>query len=71
MVILISRIFERKYASHFLDKWIPIIQQVITYGSLLNWGEIISSNLDIQLKKVQKKQQFYMSSYLLYVMCAS
>jgi hypothetical protein len=41
------------------------------YGSILNWGEIISSNLDIQLKKVQKEHRFYMSSYLLDVMCAS
>ena len=66
-----SRIFERKDASHFPDKWIPIIDQVITYGSILNWGDIISSNMDIQLKKVQKEHQFYMSLYLLHVMCAS
>ena len=55
----------------FQTKWIPIIHQVITYGSILNWGEIISSNLDFQLKKVQKEHQFYMSSYILDVMCAS
>ena len=36
----------------------------------MNWGEIISSNLDIELKKDQKEHQFYMSSYLLDVMCA-
>ena len=52
MVIIMSRILGRKDASHFLDQWIPIIHQVITYGSILNLGEIISSNLDIQLKKV-------------------
>ena len=63
--------FRTKYASHFLAKWIPIIQQVITYGSILDWGDIISSNLDMQLSKVQKEHQFYMSSYLLDVMCAS
>ena len=62
---------EGKNASNFPTKSIPIIHQVITYGSILNWGEIISSNLDIQLKKVQKEHQFYMSSYLLDVMCAS
>ena len=71
MVILMSRIFERKDASHFPEKWIPIIHQVITYGLVLNWGETISSNLDIQLKKVKKEHQFYMDSYLLDVMCAS
>jgi hypothetical protein len=38
---------------------------------ILHWGEIISSNLDIQLKKVQEEHQFYISSYLLDVMCAS
>ena len=55
IVILMSRIFRRKDASHLPNKWIPIFHQVITYGSILNWGEIISSNLDIQLKKVQKE----------------
>ena len=69
--ILMEKRFGRKDASRFLEQWIPIIHQAITYGSILNWGEIISSNLDIQLKKVQKKHQFYMSLYILYVMCAS
>jgi hypothetical protein len=63
--------FGRKDTSHFPNKWIPIIHQVITYGSILNWGEIISSNMDIQLTKVHKEHQFYMYSYILDVMCAS
>ena len=71
MVILMSRISGRKDASHFPDKWIPIIHQVITYGSILNWGEIISSNMDIQLKKVEKEHQLYMDAYILDVVCAS
>ena len=71
MVILLSRIFERKDASTFLDKWIPIIHQVITNGSVLNWEEIISSNLDSQLKKVHSEHIFYMASYLLDAMCSS
>ena len=36
IVILLARVFEQKYASSFLDKWIPIIYQVITSGSTLN-----------------------------------
>lgn len=64
MVILMSRIFGRKDASHFPDKWIPIICQVITYGSILNWGEIISSNMDIQLNKVKKEYKLYMASHI-------
>jgi hypothetical protein len=70
IVILLSRVFGRKDASSFLDKWIPIIYQVITSGSTLNWAELISSSLDLQLKKAQKERQFFMSSYLLDVMCA-
>jgi hypothetical protein len=54
IVILLARIFGRKDASSFPEKWIPIIHQVITHGSTLNWGEVISSNLDIQLKKAQR-----------------
>ena len=36
IVILLARVFGRKDASSFLDKWIPIIHQVITHGSKLN-----------------------------------
>ena len=54
IVILLSKIFRRKDGSTFLDKWIPIIYQIITSGSTLNWGELISSNLDVQLRKVHK-----------------
>ena len=71
MVILFSWIFKRKDASHFTDKWFFIIQQVIWSGSILNWGEIISSNLNIQSEKFLKEHKIYMDSYLLDVMCAS
>ena len=37
----------------------------------MNWGELISSKLDNQLNKVQKEHQFYMSTYLMDVMCAN
>ena len=71
IVIFLSRVFRRKDGSCFLDKWIPIIYQVITTGSTLNSGELISSNLYLQLKKSWKEHWFFMSSYLLDVMCAS
>ena len=71
MVMLLSRVFERKDGASFLDKWIPIIYQIIKSIYKLNWGELISSNLDIQLNKAQKDHQFFMSSYLMNVMCAS
>lgn len=71
MVILLSRIFEEKDASTFPDKWIRIIHQVITSGLVLNCGEIISSNIDSQLKKVQSEYKFYMASYLLDFMCST
>ena len=71
IVILLSRMFRRKDGSTFLDKWIAIIYQIITSRATLNWGELISSNLDNQLKKVHKEHQFYMSTYLMDVMCAN
>ena len=71
IIILLSKVFRRKDGSTFPDKWISIIYQIITSKSTLNWGELISSNLDVQLRKVQKDHQFYMSSYLMNVMCAS
>ena len=51
IVIFLSRVFGRKDGSSFSDKWIPIIYQIITSGSALNLGELVSSNLDIELKK--------------------
>ena len=36
IVILLSKFFGRKDGSTFLDKWIPIIYQIITSGSTLN-----------------------------------
>ena len=60
IVILLSRVFRRKDGSTFPDKWIPIIYQIISSGATLNWGELISSNLDNQLKKVHKEHQFHM-----------
>ena len=71
IVILLFRVFGRKDGSTFPDKWIPIIYQIMTSRVTLNWGELISSNLDNQLKKVHKDHQFYMSTYLMDVMCAS
>jgi hypothetical protein len=52
IVIFLSRVFRRKDGAIFSDKWIPIIYQIISSGSTLNWGELISSNLDLELKKV-------------------
>jgi hypothetical protein len=49
--IFLSRVFRRKDASSFLDKWIPIIYQVIKSGSTMNWGELILSSMDLQLNK--------------------
>ena len=54
IVILLPRIFKRKDGASFLDKWSPIIYQIITSGSTLNQGELISSNLDLHLKKDYK-----------------
>ena len=71
IVILLSRVFEKKDGSTFPDKWILIIYQIITSGAILNWGELISSNLDNQLRKVHKDHQFYMSTYLMNVIGAS
>ena len=68
IVIFLSRVLRRKDGSSFPDKWIPIIYQIITSGSTLNWGELISSSLDLQLNKARKDHQFFMSSYLLDVM---
>ena len=55
IVMLLSRVFERKGGSNFLDKWISIIYQTMTSRVTLNWGELISSNLDNQLKEITQR----------------
>lgn len=54
IVIFLSRVFGKKDGSTFPDKWVPIIYKIMASGVTLNWGELISSNLDNQLKKVHK-----------------
>ena len=71
IVIFLSRVFRRKDVSTFTDKWILIIYLIITSEETLNCGELISSNLDNQLKKAHKDRQFFMSTYLIHVMCAN
>ena len=71
IMIFLSRVFGRKDGSNFPDTWISIIYQIITSGVTLNWGELISSNLDNQLKEVHKEHQFYMATYFMDVMCAN
>ena len=46
IVILLSRVLGRKDGSTFSDSWIPIIYEIINSRDTLNWGELISSNLD-------------------------
>ena len=55
IVIFLSRVFGKKDGSTFPDKWVPIIYQIMTNEVTLNWGELISSNLDNKLKKVNKE----------------
>ena len=71
ILIFLSRVFGRKDGYTFPNKWILIIYQIMTSGATLNWGELISLNLNNKLKKVHKEQQFYMSTYLMDVMCAN
>ena len=54
IVILLSRVFRRKDGASFQDQWILIMYQVIISRSTLNWGELISSKLDLQLKEYQE-----------------
>ena len=37
---------------------------------MLNWGDIISSNLENQLKKTKNELKLYMASYVMDLMCA-
>ena len=58
IVIFLARIFGRKDASSFLEKWIPIIHQVITHRSTFNWGELIHPILISNRRNLRRNINF-------------
>lgn len=60
------------------ERWFKFSKQVDSHNlpnnhkwTYIELGELISFNLDLQLKKYRKEHKLFMSSYLLDVMCAS
>jgi hypothetical protein len=73
---LVSRIYGEKYATHVRIGWVPMMYEITEGGKIFNWVTILSNSLAEAIGKAQLDAfsgtlEFYMSSYLLDVVCAS
>jgi hypothetical protein len=71
---MLCRIFGKKNPTHFPAEWVPLIHEVAE-GYSFNWDKILSDNLtkDIAEYETEKSKgrlaSFYMSSYIMDVIC--
>jgi hypothetical protein len=73
---LISRLYGEKFSTHVKFAWVPMIHEIIKHGKIFNWETILSNSLVEAIRKSQIDApiiplEFYMSFYLLDVVCAS
>ena len=69
-IILLSRVMGLS-ASRHLNIWmVHFIETLKTSKMSINWASILSENLDEQLVMVKNNCNFYMTSYLVYLLAA-
>ena len=67
LIVLLSRIMGLAQAMQF-ENWMYFFIDEIEKGKgKFDWARIISENLELQLRTVQNQRQFYMGSYLFYL----
>ena len=67
LVVLLSRIMGLAQGMQF-ENWMYFFIDEIEKGKRgFDWAKIISENLELQLRTVQNQRQFYMGSYLFYL----
>jgi hypothetical protein len=70
-----SRLYGEKDVQHFKLEWVPILYQITKEGSIFNWDQILSANIQQAINKTLESPLrycvgFLMSSYLVDVVCA-
>jgi hypothetical protein len=74
VAIIFCRLFKKENCAHLLLPWVPIMHMV-TKGYSFDWAKILSDNLVreiIEYQSSKSKRQpapFYMSSYIMDVIC--
>jgi len=71
---ILCRLYGEFDAKKIRVSWVPLIHYITIVGSIFNWEEILSSMLAHAISAVKhmapgKYPSFYMTSYLLDVMC--
>ena len=67
LIVLLSRIMGLAQGMQF-ENWMYFFIDEIQKGKRrFDWARIISENLELQLRTVQNQKQFYMGSYLFYL----
>jgi hypothetical protein len=70
---MICRLYGEEKCTHFKLEWTPIAHYVAEKGHVFNWAQLLSINIFETTKGAPGPKQpgFFMSSYLLDVVCAS
>jgi hypothetical protein len=74
VAMMLCRIFGKENSAHFLLSWVPIMHEVAE-GFSFNWAKILSDSLAKEITEYQslkakgKPAPFYMSAYLMDVVC--
>ena len=72
---MLCRLMGEKNCNIFRSDWVPYMHAVVEKGTVLNWSSIISNVIVGVLRKFvdasqDNKPPFYMSAYLLDMVCA-
>jgi hypothetical protein len=74
LILLLCRLYGRKSGRFFKSSWAPLIHEISTNGTILNWATILSDSMSLAINQIRKSAQvtgFYMSSYFMDAVCAS
>jgi hypothetical protein len=74
-ITMICRLYGEKNPQHFKLEWVPLLHQIVKKGKIFNWAEILSANILLVVKRSLESPPrfgvgFFMSSYLIDVVCA-
>jgi hypothetical protein len=72
-IVMLNRLYGEEKCTHFYIDWLPMARIIVKTGQVFNQVEILTFNICLNVKNVpgMKKPCFYMSTYLIDVICSS
>ena len=67
LIVRLNRIMGTPQGMQFESWMYYFIDEIVNRKGKFDWARIISENLELQLRIVQNQKQFYMGSYLFYL----